>query len=366
VAGEAGQDQPAVVEGGAPAPQPATPLGARAAAPGGTVASVVVPKPPGNGPVILRTPGAPAAPGQGGDAPPAGKAAKRSAVTILNPSKPQTGFRSVPGVKVNRLPQVGGTSEEVKLPGRRVASLPGSAATPGDSGASTAAPAAQTAEPPIIRNAVPAANPEAKPELALILLDDGATTLDRAGLAASDLPVSFAIDPTAKQAGDWVTTYHRGGHEVLLKATRIPRLATPSDLNVTFSAYFRAAPGAVGVIDLARGGFQDNRLMAQRVVSILAGDGYGLVTYRRGLNAAAQVAQTTGVRSVEITAATVHPDAAALKRLLDRAAFRAAQEGKVAVALPAGAGVLATITEWSKGPRGRTVALVPVTAVMGK
>lgn len=372
VAGQARQDRPAVVEGRAPVPQPAVPAAPSAASSGagGAVASVVVPKAPGSGPVILNQPGAPAAPGQAGDAPPAGQTAAtpaaRPAVTILKPSQPQAGFHSVPGVKVNRLPQVGSASGEAKLPGVKVGSLPGKAATPGGSGAARAAPAAEATQPPIVRNAVPAQNPDAKPELAVILIDDGATTLDRSALAASPLPVSFAIDPTAAQAGDWATTYYGGGHEVLLKATAIPRLATPSDLNVTFSAYFRAAPEAVGVIDLAHGGFQDNRLMAQRVVAILAGDGYGLVTYRRGLNAAAQVAATTGIEAAQITGATVRTDRGGLQRLLDRAAFRAAQEGKVVVAVPASSAVLATIDAWSKGMRGRSVALVPVTAVMGK
>lgn len=340
------------VPGAAGAPAGAAQPGALAAIGDSTPSAPAAPQ-------VLARPGVPAA----------SKPVDSGKVRILRPGAPAAGFQNAPGVMVNRLPQVGGGTATAKLPGVQAGSLPGQAATvpvPGATGEGAAATSAPAPQPPVIANAVPAANPDGKPEVAVILLDQGGNVLDREALAASKLPVSFAVDPTAHDAGDWATTYHDGGHEVLLFATSIPRLATPSDLNVTFSAYFRAAPQAVGVIDLAHGGFSANRLMAQRVVSILAGDGYGLVTYRRGLDAAEQVARRAGVPAAQITAASDRTDRGGLSQLLDRAAFRAGQEGRTVIALPASEAVMGMLAEWARGPQGKAVALVPVTAVMRK
>ncbi|MBI1217617.1 MAG: hypothetical protein GC186_03625 [Rhodobacteraceae bacterium] len=284
---------------------------------------------------------------------PEAAAAVPKTVELLDPSHPQIiGLKPVPGVKVNRLPQVGGAAP--------AETLPGAVATPLTD---NAAPVPQV-DPPVRRYAVAAENPEAKPALAVILIDDGSASDDRRALASSVLPVSFAVDPTAQTAEDAARTYRDGGHEVLVLATAIPKLSTPSDLAQTFAAYFRTAPEAVGVIDLAGGGFQDNRMMAQRVVGILSDGGYGMVTYQRGLNAAAQLAGTNHVPATQVFA-TLEGTPEAMTRALDRAAFDAAQQGGATVVATASADTLALLAEWLKGPRGGQVALVPVTAVMG-
>ena len=284
--------------------------------------------------------------------PPMGGIAPKT-VEVLDPAHPQIiGLKPVPGVKVNRLPQVGGTAQPETLPGVVAAPLTENA---------VAAP--PQVDPPVRRYAVAAANPEGKPALAVILIDDGSASGDRRALASTLLAVSFAVDPTAATAEDAARTYREGGHEVLVLATAIPKLSTPSDLAQTFAAYFRTAPEAVGVIDIDKGGFQDNRMMAQRIVSILGDGGYGLVTYDRGLNAAAQLAGSGHLPATRVFA-SLDGAPEAMSRALDRAAFRAAQDGGATVVAPASADTLAIIADWLKGPRGAVVALVPVTAVM--
>ncbi|MCF1710954.1 divergent polysaccharide deacetylase family protein [Tabrizicola sp. J26] len=260
------------------------------------------------------------------------------------PAKPKTGFENeVPGVKVGALPQIGvepKAEEETDM---------------------AAAP-----ETPLTRNSVDFANLDGKPAFAIILVDDGSPTLDRAALAALPIPVTFALDPMLPDSGKIAETYRKAGHEVVVLATGIPKGATASDLEVTFAAHDAAVPQAVAVLDLPENGFQSDRTLSADVVGIVGASGRGILTYDAGLDSAAQVASRDQVPAARIFRKldAQGESAPTIRRYLDRAAFKAAQEGSVTVIGSAKPETVATILAWTVEGRASQVALAPVSAVL--
>ncbi|VDC32927.1 Divergent polysaccharide deacetylase [Pseudogemmobacter humi] len=209
-------------------------------------------------------------------------------------------------------------------------------------------------------------NPAEKPLFAVILIDDGSPDLDRAALAGLPFPVSFALDPQSPGAADHAATYRAAGQEVIMLATGLPQGAAASDVGVAFDAMARALPEAVAVMDLPARAFQADRPLASLVIPVIGDQGRGLVTWDAGLNAADQVARRAG-----LPAAVAFRDldaegeeAPVIRRYLDRAAFKAAQEGRVTVVGRTRPETIAALLEWSLEGRAGTVALAPVTAVL--
>jgi polysaccharide deacetylase 2 family uncharacterized protein YibQ len=119
-------------------------------------------------------------------------------------------------------------------------------------------------------------------------------------------------------------------------------------------------------MDLAEPQFQDRRPVASLVVPVVGAQGRGLLTWDRGLNAADQVARRDDVptavlfRDLDEAAG----DNTAIRRVLDRAVFKAAQDGRAAVAGTTTPETVAALLEWTVEGKAATVALGPVTAVM--
>ena len=248
---------------------------------------------------------------------------------------------TVEGVTTGRLPQIGGAEPAVTAP------LPDDA-------------------PPIQRFARPFQNDSGKPLFAVILRDTGAADLDRAKLAALPFPVTFVVDPLADTATEAARIYRAAGQEVLMLASGIPLGAQAADLEQTFQAHAAVLPDAVAVIDLASGGFQDNRPLATLVVPLIKAQGRGLITYDMGLNAADQVARREDVPSAAIFRQldAEDEDVPVIRRYLDRAAFKAAQEGRVVVLGQTRPETIAALMEWTLEGRASSVTLAPATAVM--
>ena len=120
------------------------------------------------------------------------------------------------------------------------------------------------------------------------------------------------------------------------------------------------------MIDLASGGFQDNRPLATLVVPLIKAQGRGLITYDMGLNAADQVARREDVPSAAIFRQldAEDEDVPVIRRYLDRAAFKAAQEGRVVVLGQTRPETIAALMEWTLEGRASSVTLAPATAVM--
>lgn len=220
--------------------------------------------------------------------------------------------------------------------------------------------------PPLQRFARSFENPSAKLLFAILLLDPGGPEVRRAELAALPLPLSFVVDPMQPGAAEAAAIYRAAGQEVVMLATAIPRGAKAADLEQSFAAVTQILPEAVGLIDTADATFQDNRGLSAEVVTHLDSQGLGLVTFDRGLNAADQVARREGLPSAIVFRSLDDEgeDSPLIRRYLDRAAFKAAQEGRVVVIGSAREATITALMEWAVEGRSASVALAPISAVM--
>lgn len=350
----------------APASQPATTAPASPAAPAKPAAaptpSAELPAPaPGQPTDRLLEPGAEPAPApppadvapMPEAAPPAEAEAQKPKLLQPDPATkldPAPGLpKAADGVTVGRLPTIG--------------AAPDTADTK-----DAVQPASPVPEdlPPIKRYAAAFENPSGKPLFALVLTDDGSPELDRAKLAALPFPVTFAVNPLAPNAAEAAATYRAGGKEVVMLASGLPTGAQASDVEQSFQAMSATLPESVAVIDLAASGFQDDRALATQIVAILKADGRGLITYDRGLNAADQVARRDALPATKVFRDLdgQREEVPMIRRYLDRAAFKAAQEGRVTVVGTTRPETVAAIMEWTVEGRASSVTLAPATAVM--
>ncbi|MBE2278578.1 MAG: divergent polysaccharide deacetylase family protein, partial [Rhodobacteraceae bacterium] len=226
--------------------------------------------------------------------------------------------------------------------------------------------AAMPSDRPIDLYARPFDNPAGKPVYAVILIDTGEPALDRAALAALPFPVTFALDPLDPEAPARAAIYRAAGQEVVMLATGVPRGGTASDVAVAFQTMDQALPEAVAVMDLPERRFQADRPLAALVVPAVGDGGRGIVSWDEGLNAADQVARREDVPAALVFRALDGDDESApvIRRYLDRAAFKAVQDGQVVVVGHTRPRTVAALTEWALEGRAGTVALAPVTAVL--
>ncbi|MFN4156014.1 MAG: divergent polysaccharide deacetylase family protein [Paracoccaceae bacterium] len=218
--------------------------------------------------------------------------------------------------------------------------------------------------PPLQRYARPFENPARKPLFAILLQDNGQDGVNRAELAALDLPLSIVIDPLSDGAAERAAIWRAGGQEVVMAGTGIPAGAGPGDLEQSFQVLATRLPEAVAVIDADGAAFQNNRQLAAQVVPILAEQGRGLVTLDQGLNAADQVARREGLPAAMIFRSIDGDGSPVIRRYLDRAAFKAAQEGRVIVIGTLRPETVAGVMEWAVEGRASTVALAPLSAML--
>lgn len=231
-------------------------------------------------------------------------------------------------------------------------------------------PAAEAGDPapapPIIAHARPFVPEPGRPRFAIILQDIGAAGMPREDLTRLPFAVTFAVDPYAPGASEAARAYRDAGQEVVILSAPLPSGATAGDLEQIFQALAFGLPESVALLDAPSGGLQEDRPMATLAIPILRAQGRGIVTHERGLGAAEQVAAREGLAQAGIfrslDAAGESPEA--IRRILDRAAFRAAQEGRVAVLGQTRAETVAVLLEWLVEGRGASVQLAPITAVM--
>lgn len=221
---------------------------------------------------------------------------------------------------------------------------------------------------PVRAFARPFANPEAKPVFVVLLVDTGGADLDRARLAALPFPVTFVIDPARDDAAAAESIYRAAGQEVVILVQGLGPDSKDADLQRILGAGQARLPQAVAVADLSQAdqGFQDSRPLAARVVPVIGAQGRGLVTLDRGRNPADQVARREGVPRARIFRQLDGEGEGGelIRRYLDRAAFRAAREGQVAVVGETRSETVQALLEWVIEGRDAQVAMAPLTAMM--
>jgi len=259
------------------------------------------------------------------------------------------------GVRVNR-PSAGGEAAfeedlEVAVP------------------AAAEAGAASDADLPALRRYAAAfENPDGKPLVSVVVVDLGP---EAGGLAADALanmpfPVTFAVPVGRADAAEAAATFRAAGFEVAMIPDRLPELASPADVEVAYGAFGAKLPETVAVLEPPDGGFQGSRAQAEQIVAILGEAGRALISFDRGLDNALRVARREGlpaaVVSRDLDAAGEGPDE--IRRALDRAAFRAQQEGSAVVVLRSRPESISTLFAWALEGRAATVALAPVSATI--
>ncbi|WP_227269343.1 divergent polysaccharide deacetylase family protein [Roseobacter weihaiensis] len=222
---------------------------------------------------------------------------------------------------------------------------------------------------PVDRYAAPFDNPEAKPVMAVVLMDDGADLTDAAtGLAALrqlPYPVSLAVDALLPDAAERMAAYRAEGFEVLATID-LPAGATAGDAEVNLSLALEALPQVLGVLEGAETGVQTTSDAGRQVASALAQTGHGFVTQNRGLNTVQKLAARDGVPSgiVFRDFDANQQDATVIRRFMDQAAFRAAQDGQVIMLGRLREETLAALLLWTLQDRASTVAMAPISAAL--
>ncbi|MEJ6398725.1 divergent polysaccharide deacetylase family protein [Yoonia sp. 208BN28-4] len=266
-------------------------------------------------------------------------------VTIV--AEPTTGLPTGDsGVRVNRL---GATPEEA--PEEEVAATED---------------AVDPDAPAIERYGLRAENPDNKPTVAVVLIDDGSFASAVPALAGVPFPVTVMLNPSSPDAAEKMVAYRAAGIEVGVLAA-LPDGAQPSDVEVFFEAAFATLPETVAVLDAGNAGLQsgDNALIAQSIAAV-AEDGRGLITISQGLNSTVREAAKAGVPTGTVyrDLDSEGQDARVIRRFMDQAAFRARQESGVVLLGRVRADTISALILWGTANRAGQVALVPVTAIL--
>jgi hypothetical protein len=267
---------------------------------------------------------------------------------------PQPGLGgAVDGVRTGRLPRIG------DAPAQAAPAAP-------EAGPDTAETIPENA-PALLRNARTFANPDGKPPMAILLLDDPASAVDLAALAAGPLALTLVIDPTAPDAAARAAQWRGAGQEVALLADALPARGRDSDYEVAMESLAAAFPQALAVVEGAGQPLPTDRAGSSALIAALAARGYGLVARGGGLNALDQTARRAGLPAAAIFRALDTEDEAApvIRRYLDRAAFTAQQDGAVIVVGRLRPETVAAVQDWAQtSSRAAALALAPVSALV--
>jgi len=260
--------------------------------------------------------------------------------------------------RIAALPQIGG-AEEGAAPrvGTPVVPL-----TERDSAVAEAP--AEGGPRPIEAYAATFDNPEDKPLMSIVLIDD-AEGLGSEALRDFPYPLTFALDPADPQAAEKMARHRAAGVEVMLIAD-LPAAASAQDAEVSMAVWLKALPETVGILEGTGTGIQGNRALSDQVTAIVGGSGRGLLTQDNGLNTVQKLAARDGVPSAvvfrDFDGAGQSPTV--MRRFLDQAAFRAGQVGAVVMLGRLRPDTISALLLWGLQDRASRVALAPVSAVL--
>jgi polysaccharide deacetylase 2 family uncharacterized protein YibQ len=252
----------------------------------------------------------------------------------------------VEGVRSNRLPSIGDAPE-----------TDDEAAAPEDSPASERA---------ILRNAAPFENPEGKPLMAIVLMDDGSSPIGIEAIGSFPYPLSFAVDADWPGAAEAAARYRDAGFEVLLTVD-LPGTASASDTEVAMQAWLDRVPQAVALLEGDESGVQASREASAQLAPILKESGHGIVMHPNGLDMERKLIARDGVPSATLFRDFdgQGQDPAAIRRFLDQAAMKADQQEEGVIMLGRlRADTISALLLWGLQDRAASVALAPVSAVL--
>jgi len=230
----------------------------------------------------------------------------------------------------------------------------------------TAPDAILEARPAIVANAEVFANPEGKPLMAIVLIDDGTSPIGLDALDAFPYPLSFAVDAGRPGAKEAMARYRDAGFEVLAIAD-LPEEADARDTETVMQTVFAAVPEAVAVLEGTGTGLQVSRDSSEQLAPILLESGHGLVVFPKGLQTARKLIAREGVPVGTIFRDFDASDQSAtvIRRFLDQAAFKAGRdEGGVIMLGRLRADTISALLLWGLQDRASRVALAPISAVL--
>lgn len=267
---------------------------------------------------------------------------------------PQSGT----GAEADTGPKIGTRVRPLTERGQKNTFLPASGA--GSDGVSEEA----RQDPPIRRFSAAFENPEAKPLMSIVLIDD-TQSVGVEALQEFPYPLTFAISPSDPLAIEKLARHRAAGFEVAL-LTDLPSAANAQDAEVSLGAALSALPETVAILEGTGSGIQGNRQLSDQVAAIALGTGRGLVTQRNGLNTAQKLAARKGVPSAvvfrDFDGAGQSTDT--IRRFLDQAAFRADQEGAVVMLGRVRPDTISALLLWGLQDRASRVALAPLSAAL--
>ncbi|WP_088624965.1 divergent polysaccharide deacteylase family protein [Oceanicola sp. 22II-s10i] len=269
---------------------------------------------------------------------------------------------AIPGRPAGRLTERGGDTRRGSLP---------SIGQDQPAGTETAAPAEampaadDPSLPPIRRYAAAFSNPEDKPLMSIVLMDDGTSATDATVLSGFPYPLTIAVDAAWDGAPEALAAYRAAGFETALLGS-LPEGAQPRDVETSLESWFSALPEVTAVVEKPGLGLQKSTSVSTQLASALMQSGRGLVLFPNGFDTARKLAVKVGV-----PAATVFrdfdsdgQDADVIRRFLDHAAFRAGQEGGVIMIGRLRPETIQALLVWGLQDRASRVALAPISALL--
>ena len=220
--------------------------------------------------------------------------------------------------------------------------------------------------PAIERFAVELANPDNKPLMSIVLIDDGSSPIGPDAVLDFPYPISMAVDAAWPGALQRSQAYRAAGFEVLAIAD-LPDGASAVDTEVAMQTFLNAVPEAVAVMEAPGDELQANRDASEQMASILLETGHGLIMFPDGLDTAQKLVAKAGVPSATVFRDFdgAGQDGAAVRRFLDQAAFRAGQEEEGVIMVGRlRPDTISALLLWGLQDRASRVALAPVSAVL--
>jgi polysaccharide deacetylase 2 family uncharacterized protein YibQ len=219
--------------------------------------------------------------------------------------------------------------------------------------------------PALVRFAAEGANPDDRPEMSVILMDDGSFDGAVTAVAGVPFPITVMLNPSTPNVTERMKAYRAAGIEVGVLAN-LPASATATDVEIFFEAAFTTLPETVAVLDVGEAGLQSDPEVISQALIALSEDGRGLVTVSRGLNTALRAAAEQGVPTGVIyrNLDGEGQGARVIRRFMDQAAFRARQDGGVVLLGQIRGETISALIQWGAANRASQVALVPISKVL--